>query len=94
MAKVIVAHHVADYGRWFPVFTEHEAVRRQHGATGHSIGRVVEDPNTVVIVNEFATLEGARAFSQDPSLPAAMARGGVEGHPQVWIVEEADARAY
>ena len=94
MAKVIVAHHVAAYGRWFPVFNEHAAVRRQHGATGHSIGRVVEDPNTVVIVNEFATLEGARAFSQDPSLPAAMARGGVEGAPQVWIVEEADARTY
>ena len=94
MAKVIVAHHVADYGRWLPVFNEHEAVRRRHGATGHSIGRVVADPNTVVIVNDFATLEGARAFSQDPSLPDAMTRGGVVGAPQVWIVEEADARTY
>jgi hypothetical protein len=94
MAKVIVAHHVADYGRWLPVFNEHEAVRRQHGATGHSIGRDASDPNTIVIVNDFATLEGARAFSKDPSLPAAMARGGVEGPPQVWIVEEAEARKY
>ena len=94
MVKVIVQHHVADYDRWFPVFTEHEAVRRQHGATGHSISREVSDPNSVVIVNEFATLEGARAFSQDPSLPAAMARGGVDGAPQVWIADEADSRAY
>ena len=94
MAKVIVAHHVADYGRWLPVFNEHEAVRRQHGATGHSIGRAAADPNTVVIVNDFATLEGARAFAQDPSLPAAMTRGGVDGAPQVWIVEEAEARTY
>ena len=94
MAKVIVQHHVADYDRWLPVFNEHEAVRRQHGATGHSIGRDVADPNTVVIVNDFATLEGARAFSQDPSLPAAMERGGVDGKPQVWIVEEADAGTY
>ena len=94
MTKVIVQHHVADYDRWLPVFNEHEATRRQHGATGHSIGREVADPNTIVIVNDFATLEGARAFSQDPSLPAAMARGGVEGAPQVWIVEEADARTY
>lgn len=94
MAKVIVQHRVVDYDRWFPVFTEHEAVRRQHGATGHSVNRVVADPNSVVIVTDFATLEGARAFSQDPSLPAAMERGGVDGAPQVWIVEEADARRY
>lgn len=94
MAKVIVQHHVIDYDRWLPVFTEHEAVRRQHGATGHSVSRGVADPNTLVIVNDFATLAGAQAFTQDPSLPAAMTRGGVDGAPQVWIVEEADARTY
>ena len=94
MAKVIVAHHVVDYDRWLPVFTEHEAVRRAHGATGHSINREVADPNRVVIVNDFATLEGARAFTQDPSLPDAMERGGVDGAPQVWIVNEAEAKKY
>ena len=94
MVKVIVQHHVADYDRWFPVFGEHETVRRQHGATGHSISREVSDPNSILIVNEFATLEGARAFSQDPSLPAAMARGGVDGAPQVWITNEAETRVY
>ncbi len=94
MAKVIVQHRVADYDRWIAVFSEHEAVRRQHGATGHSVNREAGDPNTIVIVNDFATLDGARAFSQDPSLPAAMARGGVDGPPQVWIVDEADAATY
>ena len=94
MTKVIVQHNVADYDRWYPVFKEHEAIRRQHGATGHSINREVVNPNSVVIVNQFATLDGARAFSQDPSLPAAMERGGVVGAPQVWIVDEAEARQY
>lgn len=94
MTRVIVQHNVADYDRWYPVFTEHEDIRRQHGATGHSINREAADPNSVVIVNEFATLEGARAFSQDPSLPAAMERGGVMGAPRVWIVDEAEARQY
>ena len=70
MAKVIVQHHVADYDRWFPVFNEHEAARRQHGATGHSIGRDVSDPNTIVIVNDFATVEGARA-SAGPVAPGS-----------------------
>ncbi len=94
MVKVIVQHRVDDYDRWYPVFTEHEAVRRQHGATGHSLSRDLSDPNVIVIVNEFATLDGARAFSQDPSLPAAMARGGVVGAPQVWITDETETRTY
>ncbi len=94
MAKVIVQHHVADYDQWFPVFIEHGEVRRQHGATGHSVTRSAADPNSIVIVNEFATLDGATAFSQDPSLPAVMARAGVDGPPQVWIVNEADAATY
>jgi heme-degrading monooxygenase HmoA len=94
MAKAIVQHHVADYDTWFAVFNEHEAIRRKHGATGHSVNRDAADPNTVVIVNDFATLEGAQGFTQDPSLREAMARGGVEGAPQLWIVNEADARTY
>ena len=94
MTKVVVQHHVVDFDRWLPVFTEHEAVRRSHGATGHSISRDVADPNSIVIVNDFATLEGARAFAQDPSLPAAMARGGVDGSPQVWITDEVETRQY
>ncbi|GAC1669205.1 MAG: hypothetical protein NVS9B8_11920 [Candidatus Limnocylindrales bacterium] len=94
MTKVVVQHHVVEFDRWLPVFTEHEAVRRSHGATGHSISRDVADPNSIVIVNDFATLEGARAFAQDPSLPAAMARGGVNGSPQVWITDEAETRQY
>ncbi len=94
MAKVIVQHHVADHDQWLPVFTEHETVRRRHGATGHAITRDAADPNSLVVINEFATLEGARAFTQDPSLPGVMGRAGVDSAPQVWIVDEAEARAY
>jgi len=63
------------------VFREHRvpAVRRQHGATGHSISREATDPNSLLIVNEFATLEGARAF---------------DGPSQVWIADEAESKRY
>ena len=94
MVKVIVQHHVADYDRWYPAFTEHGDVRRKHGATGHSISRAVADPNSLVIVNDFATLEGAQAFSVDPSLPVVMQQAGVDSAPQVWIVEEAETKRY
>jgi hypothetical protein len=94
MAQVIVQHHVADYDRWLPVFTEHEAVRRKHGGTGHSVTREAQDPNSLVVVNHFASLEGARAFSQDPSLPEVMGRAGVDSQPQIWIVEESESKTY
>jgi quinol monooxygenase YgiN len=94
MTKVIVQHHVVDYDKWYGVFTEHEATRRQHGATGHAIYRVVSDPNTIVVVNDFATADGIKAFMEDPSLPAAMERGGVDGPAQIWVVEEADSKRY
>lgn len=94
MAKVIVQHHVADYDRWHPVFTEHGELRRKHGATGHTIHRAVEDPNTIVIVNDFASVDGARAFRSDPSLAEAMKRAGVDSAPDVWIVDEVEAVQY
>jgi heme-degrading monooxygenase HmoA len=94
MAKVIVQHHVADYDAWQPVFTEHSAVRIKHGATGHEVMRSVEDPNQVVIITDFASLDGARGFASDPSLREAMARGGVDSEPQAWIVEDAEAVTY
>ena len=94
MAKVIVQHHVEDYERWYPAFTEHGAIRREHGATGHRLHRGADDPNTLVIVNEFGTLEGARAFLSDPSLKEAMSRAGVDSEPQVWVVNEVESQTY
>jgi hypothetical protein len=51
-------------------------------------------PVTVARVTMFGSVEGAVTFTQDPSLPASMARAGVDGPPQTWIVEEADAKRY
>lgn len=94
MAKVIVQVHVADYDRWHAVFAEREVSRQRHGATGHSIMRGVDDANSLMIVNEFPTPQGARAFAADPSLPAAMERAGVDQVRQIWVVEEAEAKRY
>lgn len=94
MAKVIVHHHVQDYDRWYPVFKEHGEVRRSHGATGHSILRTTDDPNDLVVVNGFATLDGARAFASDPSLPSVMERAGLDSAPQVWICDEEESETY
>ena len=94
MVKVIVQHHVADYDRWYPVYIEHGSVRRRHGGTGHTITRDVDDPNLLTVLNDFATLDGARAFAQDPSLQTAMERAGVDSEPTVWFVDDAETTSY
>ena len=88
---IIVQHTVSDYDAWKQVFDEHEAVRRQHGATGHQLYRSADNPNEVTVVNQFPTREQAEAFATDPSLKEAMERGGVVSEPRVtWAVEAED----
>lgn len=94
MAKLIIQHQVRDYDTWFRVFSKHTDTRRKYGATSHTVSRSVADPNTVVVVNDFATTAGAQAFSADPTLREAMARAGVDGAPQVWITEDSDVFTY
>ena len=96
MSKAIVHvhHHVADYAHWRPFFDEHQKVREKHGAIGHRLYRSAEDPNDLVVVNEFATIEGARAFAADPSLREAMAKARVDRQPEVLFLEEAEVSAY
>jgi heme-degrading monooxygenase HmoA len=88
MVAVIVRHRVQDFATWKPVFDEHGAARRKHGATGHQLYRSQSDPNEVTIVNTFATLDGAQAFINDPSLPEAMQRAGVTGPPEIHVTEQ------
>ncbi|HMK91911.1 MAG TPA: antibiotic biosynthesis monooxygenase [Thermoleophilia bacterium] len=91
---IIVQHEVRDYGAWKPVFDEHGVVRRQHGATGHTVYRSLDDPNDVTIVTEFPTREQAEAFASDPSLREAMARGGVISEPVITWVEGSETVDY
>jgi heme-degrading monooxygenase HmoA len=94
MADLVVAHHVADFDRWLEVFRSKDDLRKSNGGTGHSVARVADDPNSVVVTNSFATLDGARAFAANPALKEAMAEAGVDSEPQVWIVEEVEALTY
>jgi quinol monooxygenase YgiN len=91
---VAVHHRVRDYEAWKPVFDDHEAVRREHGALGHRVFRSLADPLAIVIHNDFPSAEAAAAFGDDPSLPEAMARGGVEGEPGIGLITLTERKIY
>ncbi len=92
--RLIVQHHVRDFDQWKPEFDDHEKVRRQHGGQGHELYRNVDDPNALVVVNTFETVEGARAFMTDPSLKEVMDRAGVDSEPNITLCEQAEAITY
>jgi quinol monooxygenase YgiN len=94
MVAVIVRHRVTSYEAWKPVFDEHGAARRRHGALGHQLYRVGADPDEVVIVNLFKDGAGAQAFLDDPSLPETMQRAGVIGPPDIRVCEQIEAVEY
>jgi len=94
MSVLVVHHRVRDYDAWKPVFDEHEASRREHGAARHWLYRTADDPNDVVIALEFRSEKDARGFLEDPSLREAMERGGVEGEPDIHFREQIETLEY
>ena len=89
MATVAVRHRVADFDAWKVVYDEHGAVRKEHGTIGDTVLRDAADPNEVLVLTTWPTLAEAKAFADDPSLPEAMAKGGVIGAPRIEFYEEA-----
>ena len=94
MVILVVHHRVADYDAWKPVFDEHESVRRDHGEIEHRVYRDINDPNRIIVHNDFPSAEAAQAFLDDPSLKEAMARAGVEGEPGVSFIERVEQKDY
>jgi uncharacterized protein (DUF1330 family) len=41
------------------------------------------DPDNVLVIHEFDSVETARAFFANPDLKEAMQRGGVKGEPRI-----------
>jgi hypothetical protein len=93
-AILVIHHRVDDAAAWKRVFDEHEAVRRRHGATEHRVFQDPLEPNRIVVHVDFPTEEAAQGFAADPSLPEAMARGGVQGEPVPGYAELAERKVY
>jgi len=86
---LIVRHTVADYAAWRAVYDEVDPLRTSHGCTGERVLQLPGDPNDVVAIHEFPTVEQAREFGDDPALKEAMGRAGVNSAPRFEIFESA-----
>ena len=88
MAYLIVHHQLEDYEKWKPVFDGHITARREYGSKGAQVLRSAQDPNEVMVIIEWESVEDARAFADSPGLREAMQRAGIVGRPDLYFFEE------
>ena len=87
MPYILVRHKVKDYAKWKPLFDAHEG-RKTAGSQGGRIFRTAEDPNELVVLMEWDSLDKARAFAQSEDLRSTMEKAGVADQPDVYFLEE------
>jgi len=78
---MLVKHRVKDYAKWKTSYDAHDSMRLAHGMHNYVIGRSVDDANMLLVVLKADNMDQAKAFMKDPSLKAAMQKGGVTGNP-------------
>ena len=87
MASMLLHFETEDYDTWKPMFDSDPAGRRQ-SATGHSISRSVDNPNSVFVRANFASVEEAKAFRQRLLDSGALKNVNVKVPPTVVEVAE------
>ena len=84
---LVVTHKVEDYDRWLPVFESTSGLKRKYGWKQSAVYSVDGDRNNVMVMEEFASLEKAKAFAASPELKAAMGKAGVAGPPVIQFIK-------
>jgi hypothetical protein len=80
---LLVRHKVTDYAKWKTSYDSHDSFRVASGIHNYVIARGVEDSNMLLIATKADDVAKAKAFTKDPSLKAAMQKGGVIGTPLI-----------
>lgn len=90
MAHILVRFKVEDYDNWRSVFNELTPLRSSKGSKGGNIYRSADNPNEIVILLEWDSIENVRQYTQSDELRAAMERSGVIGPPDFVFLDESE----
>lgn len=89
MSHMLIKHHVQDYSHWRAVFDSMDALRIEYGETYAHVFRNADDPNNIIIMFRWDSMENARRYAQDPRLKAALQEAGVMGPPEIIFLADA-----
>jgi heme-degrading monooxygenase HmoA len=88
MPYVLIEHEVADWETFKTVYLDDLERRKRDGSKGGTVYRTVKEPNKLVIVLEWDSVEKAREFAASLELSEAMhwSTSNV-GSPRVSVLE-------
>jgi hypothetical protein len=90
MAHVLIEHRVGDFEIFRQVYADDAERRARLGSKGGAVFRVADDPDTVIVMLEWDTVEGAREFAGSLELEQAMEWSTSNvATPRVTVLEDA-----
>jgi uncharacterized protein (DUF1330 family) len=87
MAIALILHRVNDFDTFRDVYDSVAPMQATGGVTRQSVHRMAGDPDNVLVIHEFDSLDIARSFFANPDLRDAMIRGSVKGEPRIEFFE-------
>ena len=85
-AWLIVTHKVENFGHWKAVFDSVAPSKRNYGWKQSNVLSIDGDKNNVMVMEEFGSIEKAKAFAASSELKTAMAKAGVASAPELHFV--------
>ncbi len=79
----VIAHPVKDYAAWKVEYDRLLHMRKAAGLISAQVLHAPGDPNMVILIHEFKTLEGAQALFASPELKKEMQNAGVTAKPVI-----------
>ena len=88
LVKTIVTHKVADWAKWKEGFDSFKQQRLDGGELSYEVGTLNDDPGTVYVINEWVSVDKAKAFFANPALAEAMKKFGVIEAPHFMYLDK------
>jgi hypothetical protein len=90
MPALLIRHKVTNYAAWRAIFDEQDATRRAYGCQLGRLFRNDSDPNEVLVLLEWDSLERAWLFAQSDELRDDLRRAEVADDPDLWFLGDAN----
>ncbi len=82
MVYLMFRGKVKDYEKWKPIFDGLADKRKEYGSKGGRLLHIADNPNELVVLMEWESIEKARKYAQSEFIKKAFEQGGVIGKPE------------
>jgi hypothetical protein len=78
MPYIIVRNRITDYAQWMTAWQKGASARRDGGVRNEQLFRNPGEPNEVLLLLEYETMEQARRFAASDALSEALKESGIQ----------------